>query len=133
MLWFLLFIVLIGAGFYFYQELLTIQREIREEQQAALESEAEVVADKAVPAAEEEAGEADENAAEPAVVEEEPTLEGALLKAVSAAPGLLQSEIYPEFPDYTRKQLQQALRKLEDAGALRREKQGSSYLLFPAE
>ena len=36
------------------------------------------------------------------------------------------------FADINKKQLQQLLKDLDDAGKLKREKEGSSYLLYPA-
>ncbi|HEY5674481.1 MAG TPA: hypothetical protein VIR78_12295 [Malonomonas sp.] len=136
MFWFIMLLLVAGAGFYFYQKLTTIEREIRTEQAAekarAVASSAEVVEP-----------EQPEEVPELVAVEREPTIaetpvpvvfasfEDEILAAINNLPGIRQTELSASFPDVEKKKFQQTLKKLADDGSVRREKEGSSYQLFP--
>ncbi|MDY0292187.1 MAG: hypothetical protein RBR02_07635 [Desulfuromonadaceae bacterium] len=60
------------------------------------------------------------------------TLEAQIVALVSRTPGILQTEIYTNFPDENRKNLQAILLQMDRDGALRREREGSTYRLFVA-
>ncbi len=62
---------------------------------------------------------------EPARVEEK------VLAAIAKQPGIKQTELYTIFSAENKKQLQRVLKEMADNGQLKREKEGSSYLLFP--
>lgn len=141
MFWFIVLLLLAGAGFYFYQKMMEIEREIRAEQDAGQAS----------------AGGAASPASKPEPVQDEPSdsqivtpevdkmttkvvpvadaslsLEDEILAAIKNLPGVKQTEIYASFADVNKKQLQQLLKELADGGKINREKKGSSYLLYPA-
>jgi len=142
MFWFIVVLLLAGAGFYFYQKMMEIEREIRTEQEVGQ------VVTEVPPAAPAEKPEAvkEEEVADPPVVtpevekmaakatpvaDEDMSLEGEILEAVNNLPGVKQTELYSSFSDVSKKQLQTLLKELDDAGKLKREKKGSSYLLYP--
>ncbi|NOY13013.1 MAG: hypothetical protein GXP51_04830 [Deltaproteobacteria bacterium] len=136
MLWFIVLLLLAGAGFYFYQKMMTIEREIRAEQAAeknteegptAVASNSEEDADPQIVTA--EIGNL--TASVDPVADASYTLEDEILEAISNLPGIRQSELYDSFSDVSKKRLQQLLKQLADDGQLKREKQGSSYLLYP--
>lgn len=58
------------------------------------------------------------------------TLAWRLVQRISQKPGLRQTELYRQFPRENRKNLQAALLQLDREGAIRRQKEGSSYRLF---
>jgi CHASE3 domain sensor protein len=146
MFWFIVLLLLAGAGFYFYQKMMAIEREIRAEQEAA--QAADIVAAKTTEA-ETSAGKAEQPTetidppvvtpevesmaakAEP-VVDESLSLEDEVIAAVNNLPGVKQSELYNSFGDVSKNQLQKLIKELADSGKLKREKKGSSYLLYPA-
>lgn len=66
------------------------------------------------------------------VEDEAMSLEDEILAAVTNLPGIKQTELYDSFTDVERKQLQKLIRDMDEAGKLKREKQGTSYLLYPA-
>ena len=70
--------------------------------------------------------------AETPVPDETLSTEGEILAAVKNLPGIKQTDLYRSFSDVDKKKFQQTVKKLADAGTLKREKQGSSYILFPA-
>lgn len=138
MFWFIVLLLILGAGFYVYQKLMAIEREIRAEQ------EAEQTGSDVIEAETED--EMTEELSDPPVVTPEvesmaakakPVPDGKLdldeeiLIAVKNMPGMKQTELYSSFADVNRKRLQQLLKEMDDAGQIKREKQGSSYLLFP--
>lgn len=141
MFWIIVLLLLAGAGFYFYQKMMEIEKEIRAEQEADAGS-AEVVAQpqKVAPEPVVEAVvdsqivtpevEKMTSKAEP-VADASLSLEDEILAAVKNLPGVKQTEIYTSFADVNRKQLQQLLKEMDDGGKLKREKKGSSYLLYP--
>jgi hypothetical protein len=127
MSWFLLLflIALAAGGWYLYQRLLTIEREIRQEQrQAAAEAKqdsapADLAPDSSV----------EKNGAVQAPAGED--LNRSILAFVALNQGLPQAELYTQFPANDRRELQKRLRELEQSGRLRREKEGSTYRLYP--
>lgn len=139
MFWFIILLLVVGAGFYFYQKLIAIEREIHAEQQAytaalqKVEKVPEEVPDVKEPAPEKE-DPASETAPTPVVTEKgEPiSLEEMIYAAVNKQAGIKQTDLYPIFSATGKKQLQRLIKKLADDGRLRREKQGSSYLLYPS-
>lgn len=134
MFWFIVLLLVAGAGFYFYQKLMAIEREIRADQEAELlrdsapGSDSPIVEEKPVAVETEN----EPTVAETPVMDRSMTLEDELLAAVKNLPGIKQTEVYSSFPDVDRKKLQQLLKEFEEKGLLRREKKGSSYSLFPA-
>jgi hypothetical protein len=141
MFWFIVILLLAGAGFYFYQKMMDIEREIRAEQEAAQAS-ASVPVEPSKKKSEPEP----ESASDPPIVtpevekmtakatpvaDESLSLEGEVLAAVKNLQGVKQTELYGSFTDVGKKQLQQLLKELDDSGKIKREKKGSSYLLYP--
>lgn len=57
-------------------------------------------------------------------------LNAQLVASVSRSPGILQTEIYTQFPEESRKNIQAALLEMDRDGVLRREREGSTYRLF---
>lgn len=145
MFWFIVVLLIAGAGFYFYQKLMNIEREIRAEQEAGKAGSAAPQPSAAgktepEPVREEEATgppvvtpEVEKMAAKATPVPDEGmTTEEEIVVAVTNLPGIKQTELYTSFPDIDKKKLQQMIKELADSGKLKREKQGSSYLLHPA-
>ncbi len=131
MFWFIILLLLVGAGFYFYQKLISIEREIHAEQEAynATWQKAEKPLEDA-PA--ETGSDLEDVSAAPTPESREPlSLEEAILAEVSKQAGVKQVDLYPLFSTTNKKQLQKLIKVLADDGKLRREKQGSSYLLYP--
>lgn len=137
MFWFIVLLLLAGAGFYFYQKMVTIEREIRAEQGG---ERAPVVEPKAPDDKQEDASdspivtpEVEKMTAkvEP-VADESLSLADEILAAVGNLPGVKQTELYSSFSDVDKKDLQKLLKELADSGQLKREKKGSSFILYPA-
>ncbi len=126
MFWFILLLLVIGAGFYFYSSMKEVDDEIKESRilfpPGKVEPGPSVVSEAVV-------------AAEPAaVVNDGPpagSLEAEVLRLVAATPGMKQTDLYPHLADVNKKSIQQMVRVLADDGRIRREKSGSSYLLYP--
>ena len=147
MFWFVVLLLVLGAGFYFYQKLTAIEREIRAEQVAEKEQvarpqktededkppkpELEPQREEALdpPFSSPEVEKMTANAAP--VPDEGMSTEEEIVLAVTNLPGIKQTELYDSFPDVDRKRLQQLVKELADSGKLKREKQGSSYILYP--
>jgi len=55
-----------------------------------------------------------------------------IVALVARTPGMLQVEIYANFPNENRKSLQAVLLRMDRSGALKRVREGSSYRLFVA-
>ena len=134
MFWFILLLLLVGAGFYFYQKMMTIEREIRAEQEVEMASDTmaqepvvveDVESETAAAVVVEKKEETSAGEIEPARVEEK------VLAAIAKQPGIKQTELYTIFSAENKKQLQRVLKEMADNGQLKREKEGSSYLLFP--
>lgn len=126
---FLILLLVLGGGFYFYQRLKALEAEIRAEQAAAAQSpsrsaDAPPKAEPARPAGQ----------VHPLVVEraEAPaSAEEIVLAAVRKNPGLRQTDLYGQVAALGNRQLQALLKEMAEQGRLQRKKQGSSYLLFP--
>ena len=148
MCWLIALLLLAGAGFYFYQKMMDIEREIRAEQESTQPSTVVASAADSAPdaAAGPAAGETDDEMIDSPIVtpeveqmttKAEPvedkamSLEDELLAAVANLPGIKQTELYESFADVSRKQLQKLVKDLADSGKLKREKQGSTFLLYP--
>jgi CHASE3 domain sensor protein len=146
MFWFIVLLLLAGAGFYFYQKMMAIEREIRSEQEADSGA-AQVVAKSAQGGGTPEPEVVEQKVSESTIVtpevekmttkaepvaDDSSSLEDEILAAVKNLPGIKQTELYTSFADINRKQLQQMLKEMDENGKLKREKKGSSYLLYPA-
>ena len=134
MFWFIVLLLILGAGFYFYQKLMVIEREIRAEQEndlfAQQESKSPEVVDEVQDSVLQPASEPQKVTNKPAVLQGDDALDVMLLEQIRQQPGIKQTELYSLFPDAGKKQLQQLLKEMNDTGRINREKQGSSYLLF---
>ena len=130
MFWFIVLLLVVGAGFYFYQKLISIEREIHAEQEAysVAVQKAETPPVDASPAPV-DAGTMLESIASENT--ESASLEEAILAEVIRQAGIKQTDLYPLFADVNKKQLQRLIKELADNGRLRREKSRSSYLLYP--
>ncbi len=126
MFWFILLLLIIGAGFYFYSSMKEVDDEIKESHlhspPGKVEPDDPVTPDVVV-------------VVEPEVeIGDEPVagaLETEILRLVTTTPGMKQTDLYPHLADVNRKTVQQTVKELADAGRLCREKSGSSYLLYP--
>ena len=117
MFWFIVLLLVVGAGFYFYQKLISIEREIHAEQEAynvtAEEAEESPVD---VPPAPVDAGSSLESIASENT---EPTsFEEAIIAEVVRQAGIKQTDLYPLFADVNKKQLQRLIKELADNGRL---------------
>ena len=117
----LLLLALIAGGVYVYQRLVTIEREIRAEQGS--ENQAETA-----PEVKPEAPPRPEPVPVAAVNE---TMDSRIMRLIEETPGLSQTELYEEFADTERRDIQKLLREMDQQGRLRREKKGNSYRLHP--
>jgi len=63
---------------------------------------------------------------------ESDALDAQIVALVSRTPGILQTEVYTQFPEENRKSLQAVLLQMDKDGTLQREREGSSYRLFIA-
>lgn len=134
MFWFIVLLLFVGAGFYFYQKMMTIEREIRAEQKIEKAHIAAVQEpDKRMEETPQKTVFDSETSPAPVVPEraETSSLEATIFAKVTEQPGIKQTELYPLFAATNKKQLQQSIKKMADKGVLRREKQGSSFLLYP--
>ena len=123
----LLLLAFIAAGYYVYQRLLKIEREIRADQSVLVEEEDSAIVPDIGPASPEPA----QKVADSDALAEEIGLKEQIMSAVEGSPGLAQAEIYDKFPGEDRRELQKLLRQLDQNGQLRREKKGSSYMIYP--
>ena len=138
MFWFIVLLLILGAGFYFYQKMMTIEREILAEQET---QQGTASTTEAVQTEETEQESNDPPVVTPEiekmvakaepVVDELLSLEEEIFAAVQNMPGIKQTELYSSFADVDKKQLQKLLKELGDSGKLQRKKEGSSYQLFP--
>ncbi|WP_029917624.1 hypothetical protein [Pelobacter seleniigenes] len=127
---FLILLLVLGGGFYFYQRLKALEAEIRAEQATATPSPSH--SDDASPKAEpaRPAGQVHPLVVERA--EQTPaSAEEIVLAAVRKNPGLRQTDLYGQVATLGNRQLQVLLKEMAEQGRLQRKKQGSSYLLFP--
>jgi len=134
MFWFIVLLLVVGAGFYFYQKMKSIEREIYAEQKI------EPVPDTTAQEAEKPPVDVpqttvfDSETKLSAVPQEElesAILEPSILAEVAKQPGLKQTDLYPLFAATNKKQLQRLIKEMADAGRLKREKKSSTYLLYP--
>ncbi len=123
----LLLIAFVVAGYYVYQRLLKIEREIRADQHALVEEDDSVIEPDIELVSSGPAQKVEDNDA----LSEDMSLNDQIVLAVEGSPGLAQAEIYDKFPDNDRRELQKLLRQLDQSGQLRREKKGSSYRIYP--
>ncbi len=123
----LLLIAFIVAGYYVYQRLLKIEREIRADQHSLVEEDDSVIESDIEPVSPEPAQKVEDSDA----LSEDIGLNDQIVLVVEGSPGLAQAEIYDKFPNEDRRELQKLLRQLDQAGRLRREKKGSSYRIYP--
>ena len=135
MFWFVLLLILMGGAFYFYQRMRALEQQIRadqaleKERQQSQQQKANVPGSSAV-------SEASEKSAP--VVEPESTTSGGqsvdsrqpVISAIQSQPGVLQTDIYGQLPQLSKRQVQQLIRQLTDEGKIRRERSGSSYQLY---
>lgn len=142
MLWFILLLIMLGGGFYGYYKLREIEGQIRAEQarekeQAQRAQKRETGEGSATPKDQKGAatrqGMRGKNAG---AVSPEPSSEAAgesaVLRAVQSQPGIVQSDLYAQFPAAGKKQLQQQIKQMADAGHIKRVSHRSSYRLYPA-
>ena len=141
MFWFIVLLLLVGAGFYFYRKMMAIEREIRESQSA----ETTPASVERTAAASEEGragkvpGKVEPPASAPEAAEEKPSTsapepgEGAILAEVIRQPGIRQTDLYPLLSGLSRKQAQHLIKDMAAQGLIAREKQGSSYRVYPGE
>jgi len=132
MFWFIILLLVVGTVFYFYQKMMAIEREIRAEQGA--EDEHVSAAPEPEPRTDDflKTSAFDKESNSAAVISEQITIEETIISAVVKSPGIKQTDIYLLFADTGKKQLQKIIKNMADNGVLRREKQGSSYLLYCA-
>jgi predicted DNA repair protein MutK len=126
MFWFIVFLLMLGAVFYMYQNLRTIEKEILEEQQKEKEEscqnkdpEPKPVTLHAVDAVKSHIDS-----------DNQPEADNELIALIKANPGIKQTELYARISEGNTKQVQQMLKKMSDGGEIRREKEGSSYRLY---
>lgn len=129
MFWIVLLLILLGGGFYFYQRMVALEREIRAEQEREKELQAKQVNQDSVAATEKkQPAPVDVTADNPATE----IAENPILQFVCAHPGVVQADLYADLPQLNKKQAQQMIRELVDAGKIRRERLGSSFKLYLA-
>ncbi|MEA3362759.1 MAG: hypothetical protein U9Q61_05750 [Thermodesulfobacteriota bacterium] len=130
MFWFIVLLLFVGAGFYFYQKIISIEREIQAEQEMTLAQNNATQKSEKPPEEAPQATVFDSKESSPPAAESS-TLEDSILAEVTRNPGLKQTDLYPLFSDTNKKQLQRLIKEMADNGRLKREKKSSSYLLYP--
>jgi hypothetical protein len=127
MFWFILLLLIIGTGFYLQSSAREVEDEIKslQEQPCATKDVKPVVESNVPPSTEPE-----DLVKEPAATD---PLISQIIEIVENNPGMKQTELYPQVSDVSKKVLQQTLKELADGGCLKREKNGSTYLLFPQD
>jgi hypothetical protein len=130
MFWFVLLLILLGGGFYFYQRLVALEQEIRAEQEREKELQAKLVNQEAAVAVAHDKESVPADAAADNPVAE--VVDNPILRLVCAHPGVVQADLYADVPQLNKKQAQQMIRELVDAGKIRRERMGSSFKLYLA-
>ncbi len=137
---FIVLLLAVGAGFYFYQKLIAIENEIRAERKSedydrpAGQQPATSTADVSIPVVSEVETEPVEAVDVVSTkVEGEPSIvEATIVAIVTKQAGTKQTDLYGQITAISKKQLQQLIKEMADRGVLRREKKGSSYLLYIA-
>lgn len=133
MFWIVVFLLLLGGTFYFYQKMKALEQQIRAEQalekasyqseSAAADSATELTSAAPTPARTVPAAPA---SGEPSVE----TVSDPVLHAIESQPGVLQADIYAQLHEFNKRQVQQMIRQLVEDGKVRRERAGSSYQLY---
>ncbi|MCF6265529.1 MAG: hypothetical protein L3J57_03165 [Desulfuromusa sp.] len=134
MFWFIVLLLFVGAGFYFYQKIISIEREIQAEQEMSLaQSTATQKSEKRLeePPHETVFDSTESDSPVVPIASESSSLEESILTEVTRQPGLKQTDLYPLFADTNKKQLQRLIKEMADNGRLKRERKSSSYLLYP--
>ncbi len=128
MFWFVVVLIVLGLGFYFYQRMVALEQEIRAEQEREKELQTKQGHQDTAAATprHKEPAPADAVAVNPA----HDTAENPILQFVCAHPGVVQADLYADVPQLNKKQVQQIIRELVDAGKIRRERLGSSFKLY---
>jgi len=109
-----------AGGYYCYRRLRGIEQEIRsEEEQPAPPA----------PPVSPQKGRVSDSSKGPREVGR--PLAERLSDLVRKEPGILQTELYRRFPDENRRALQEQIREMVEEGSLRREKEKSTFRLFP--
>ncbi len=135
---FVVLLVLIGAGFYFYQKLIAIEAEIRSERNVECPTSVKPQQPETSPVVvnnietEPEVDSSVVFAAGENLASTSSSFEAAIVNTVTGQEGMKQTALYPLFPNTSKKQIQQVVKEMADNGILRREKKGSSYLLYVA-
>ncbi|MGE4578810.1 MAG: hypothetical protein AB7F21_04665 [Desulfuromonadales bacterium] len=111
-----------AAGYLGVKKLKEIEREIRQEARSVAEPDQE----KHPPDVQAEP----EPVPLAAETEEGLPLETRILQCLAGRQGMLQTELYSDFPEQDRKTMQGVLLEMDRGGLLRREKEGSTYRLF---
>jgi len=120
MFWFVVFLLMVGAAFYMYQRLKSIESEIRDEQLREKEG---ITVQQETPSKPPVA--APSRSGTPSADEED-----GIVALIRKSPGIRQTELYCQLDAQNPKQLQQVLKKMADDGEIRREKEGSSFRLY---
>ncbi len=134
MFWFIILLLVIGAGFYFYQKIISIEREIHAEQELAAAHNVPAQETEKQPAVAPQMTVFDSGSSPETVAQKRTdptTLEKTILEEVTKQAGIKQTDIYPLFAATNKKQLQKLIKEMADNGKLKREKKSSSYLLYP--
>ena len=132
MFWFIVLLLCIGAGFYFYQKMMSIEQEIRAEQELEKANSPAVQEPKKHPEESPKTTIFDSENDLAVVIQEPVTIEETILAEVLKNPGLKQTDLYQLPVETSKKQMQKLLKEMADNGKIKRGKKGSSYLLYPA-
>ena len=132
MVWFVILLLVLGGGFYLYTKLKKIEQEILAEQEAEKQARQQQLREQTAETSGNLAADEQPSPAGPVDDEEDSSqLAEQLLRAVTQQPGIKQTALYPMFAAVPKRTLQYTLRELTDAGRLKREKIGNSFLLYP--
>lgn len=136
MFWVVILLLVVGGCFYLYKKMTEIEKEIRAGQAIIKKMPSEKIPVQKI-AERVDTPPVVTHEVETMVAKTEPvvshslSLEDEVHNAVKNLPGVKQSDLYDSFADVSKKRLQQLLKQMADSGKVRREKQGSTYLLFP--
>ena len=122
-----------AAGYYGVRRLKDIEREIRDESRPSPQSSPAVAVKvtEVKPVVPKSAPPKAAARPKPAPAGPEKSLEEKLLQKVNQNSGLLQTDLYDLFPDQDRKAMQALLLKMTKEGAISREKEKSTFRVFP--
>ncbi|PLX85992.1 MAG: hypothetical protein C0617_02305 [Desulfuromonas sp.] len=134
-------IVAVGVvvfGYFSCRKLKDLEEEIRGELRECVSSEpeTEIVKDGSDGGGAEAAGPESDREPPPIVVPEDPvqtTIEERILEVLREHPGILQTDLYPLFPNEPRRRFQGLLREMDAAGALSRIREGGTFRLHPGK